>query len=78
MAVTCMGGRPIGIEIWLPLSGWNGRFLGTGNGGYPSSVDYRGLLEGVRDGFAVANTDMGLALYDDLAANWFSHAFHVA
>ena len=23
----------IKIEVWMPFSGWNGRFLGTGNGG---------------------------------------------
>lgn len=23
----------IGVEVWLPLQNWNGRLLGTGNGG---------------------------------------------
>jgi len=53
----------IGVEIWLPLSGWNGRFLGTGNGGYPLVVEYRALIEGLQKGFAVANTDLGLAAH---------------
>ncbi|WP_157772580.1 hypothetical protein [Acetobacter pomorum] len=22
----------VGVEVWLPLEHWNGRFLGTGNG----------------------------------------------
>ena len=24
----------IGIEVWLPLSGWNGKFLAVGSGGW--------------------------------------------
>jgi feruloyl esterase len=52
----------IGIELWLPLEGWNGRFLGTGNGGGAGSIAYgMGMIEGLKRGFAVANTDMGVA-----------------
>ncbi|MGJ7916185.1 tannase/feruloyl esterase family alpha/beta hydrolase [Massilia sp. LXY-6] len=52
----------IGIELWLPLEGWNGRFLGTGNGGAAGSIAYgMGMIEGLKRGFAVANTDMGVA-----------------
>lgn len=46
-------------EVWLPARGWNGRFLGTGNGGWAGRLVYRALAAGVRRGFAVANTDMG-------------------
>jgi len=50
----------INIEIWLPLQGWNGRFLGTGNGGGAGTIAYgMGMIEGLKRGFAVANTDMG-------------------
>lgn len=52
----------IGIEVWLPVQTWNGRFLGTGNGGGAGSIAYgMGMIEGLRRGFAVANTDMGTA-----------------
>jgi feruloyl esterase len=52
----------IGIEIWLPLRGWNGRLLGTGNGGGAGRIAYEmGMAEGLKRGFAVANTDMGTA-----------------
>lgn len=52
----------IGIEVWLPQKGWNGRFLGTGNGGGAGSIAYEmGMVEGLKRGFAVANTDMGTA-----------------
>jgi feruloyl esterase len=53
----------IGVEVWLPLSGWNGRFLGTGSGGYPLAIEYRAMIEGLQKGFAVANTDLGLAAH---------------
>lgn len=48
----------IRVELWLPLA-WNGRFLGTGNGGGAGSISYTPLAMGVRRGFATANTDMG-------------------
>ena len=51
----------IGIEVWIPIDNWNGRFLGTGNGGGAGSIDYWALGAGLRRGFAVANTDMGTA-----------------
>jgi feruloyl esterase len=50
----------INIEVWLPLRQWNGRFLGTGNGGGAGAIAYgMGMIEGLKRGFAVANTDMG-------------------
>lgn len=52
----------VGIEVWLPLRGWNGRYLGTGNGGGAGMIAYEmGMVEGLKRGFAVANTDMGTA-----------------
>jgi feruloyl esterase len=52
----------IGIEVWLPLKNWNGRLLGTGNGGGAGQIAYEmGMVEGLKRGFAVANTDMGTA-----------------
>ena len=49
----------IKIELWMPEKGWNGRFLGTGNGGGAGKLSYRSLALGMRRGFATANTDMG-------------------
>ena len=52
----------IGIEVWLPLQAWNGRLLGTGNGGGAGKFAYEmGMVEGLKRGFAVTNTDMGTA-----------------
>lgn len=49
----------IRVELWLPTEDWNGRFLGTGNGGSAGDIGWRALLDGVRKGYATANTDMG-------------------
>jgi feruloyl esterase len=51
----------IKIEIWLPVSGWNGRFQGQGNGGFAGEIDYHLMGIAVRDGYATAGTDTGHA-----------------
>lgn len=68
---VCLTSKPteksdIKIEVWLPQEGWNGRFLGTGNGGLGGSISYSTLISGLRAGFAVANTDMGTSDKDGL------------
>jgi len=49
----------INIAVWMPKDDWNGRFIGTGNGGGAGHIDHGALEAGIRHGFAVANTDMG-------------------
>ncbi|MDO9713105.1 tannase/feruloyl esterase family alpha/beta hydrolase [Paracraurococcus lichenis] len=52
----------IKVEAWLPEgAAWNGRYLGTGNGGYAGAIRYDELAGGVQLGFATINTDMGTA-----------------
>jgi feruloyl esterase len=48
----------IKIEVWMPYSGWNGRYLGTGNGGF-GGVVYGTLAIYLARNYAVANTDQG-------------------
>ncbi len=52
----------IGITVWLPESNWNGRFLGTGNGGFAGTISTGELEIGLIEGFATANTDLGTGL----------------
>src|SRR5262245_38038101 len=33
----------IKIEVWMPSAGWNGRFLGTGNGSIGGVIQYGAL-----------------------------------
>ena len=49
----------IRVEIWMPATGWNGRFRGVGNGGFAGSITYRGLAASVAEGYAAASTDTG-------------------
>lgn len=51
----------IHIELWMPEANWNGRLEGTGNGGFAGSISYGSLAAGVKSGYAVVNTDMGMA-----------------
>jgi len=51
----------IHIEVWLPEHTWNGRLLGTGNGGGAGRISYGPLAAGIERGFATANTDLGTA-----------------
>ena len=49
----------IKIEIWLPETNWNGRFLGTGGGGFQGIINYAELTSGIQHGFAATNSDLG-------------------
>lgn len=49
----------IKTEVWLPVSGWNGRYLGVGNGGFAGSIAYFRLGEAVNSGYVGASTDTG-------------------
>jgi feruloyl esterase len=49
----------IKMEIWLPATGWNGKFQMTGNGGWNGNVDINAIAAGLRRGYATASTDTG-------------------
>jgi feruloyl esterase len=49
----------IGVRVWMPTQRYNGRYLGTGNGGYAGGFFLSELADGINRGFATANTDMG-------------------
>src|SRR4029078_4596107 len=49
----------IGVRVWMPTQRYNGRYLGTGNGGYAGGYFQSELAQGINNGFATANTDMG-------------------
>ena len=49
----------IKIEVWMPSSGWNGKFLGVGNGGWAGRITYGALADALRRGYAAASTDTG-------------------
>lgn len=49
----------IGIEVWLPASNWNGKYLAVGSGGWGGSINYDGLADALRRGYATSATDDG-------------------
>jgi feruloyl esterase len=49
----------IGVEVWLPISGWNGKFLAVGSGGWGGSIAYNAMADALRRGYATSATDDG-------------------
>lgn len=49
----------IRFEVWMPVTDWNGKFQGVGNGGFAGSIGYGGLGDAVSHGYATAATDTG-------------------
>jgi feruloyl esterase len=49
----------INFELWMPSSGWNGKFQGVGNGGWSGSIPYEQLAASLERGYAVAASDTG-------------------
>src|SRR5262249_43220580 len=52
----------IKIEVWMPATGWNGKFLAVGNGGWAGNISYggpNGLAASLQRGYATASTDTG-------------------
>src|SRR6202158_5583775 len=49
----------IKIEIWMPASGWNGKFEAVVNGGWSVAISTSALASAVQRGFATASTDTG-------------------
>ena len=47
-------------EVWLPApEKWNGKLLGTGNGGYSGQMDVRTMRNRLSQGYAVSGSDTG-------------------
>jgi feruloyl esterase len=53
--------EPINFEVWLPTSGWNGKFEAVGNHGFAGEIEYADMGPELVKGFAVAATDTGHA-----------------
>jgi feruloyl esterase len=49
----------IKIEVWMPATGWNGKFQGVGNGAWLGSITTNALGPAVQRGYAAASTDTG-------------------
>lgn len=67
-------GSDIRFEVWMPSSGWNGRYMGVGNGGLAGTIRYRDLAGALRAGYATASTDTGHAAALATDADWARNA----
>lgn len=57
--LTPAPGSDVRVEVWLPVSGWNGRFQGVGNRGWGGAINYALLKDALGAGYAAASTDTG-------------------
>ena len=49
----------IKVEVWLPASGWNGKFQAVGNGGWAGTIGYAAMGRALAHGYATSSTDTG-------------------
>jgi feruloyl esterase len=49
----------IKMELWLPASGWNGKFEANGNAGWTGSISQGTLAAGLTRGYAASMSDLG-------------------
>jgi feruloyl esterase len=49
----------IKFEVWLPLTGWNGKFQAVGNGAWSGQIWHRNMVGALARNYATANTDTG-------------------
>ena len=57
----------IGIEVWMPISGWNGKFQAMANHESGGLYYYGDMSAGLKRNYAVASTDTGHVIGD---TNW--------
>jgi tannase/feruloyl esterase len=60
----------ITFDVWLPLTTWNGKFNGVGNGANAGSISYPAMANAIRRGYATASTDTGHATTNSRDASW--------
>jgi hypothetical protein len=53
------GDSDIKLEVWMPVSGWNGKLQGIGNGGFAGLIDYVQIGVAMSQGYAATATDTG-------------------
>jgi feruloyl esterase len=60
----------IRFEVWLPSSGWNGKFEQVGNGGLAGNIPLPAMAEPLLRGYATAATDDGHVGSSPLDGAW--------
>jgi len=60
------------VQVWLPQTGWNGRFQAVGGSAFQANDQGGGLAGGVKQGYAVATTNAGVG--DAFDTSWALNA----
>ncbi len=60
----------INFELWIPATGWNGKFVVTGNGGYSPVLRRGDMAYAIRQGYAVMGGDTGHQVSDPNSMDW--------
>src|ERR1019366_9272919 len=68
----------IRFEVWMPSAGWNGKFEGVGNGGFPGVINYSDMAAAISRGYATTSTDTGHQAGGTDAAWALGHAEKIA
>jgi len=51
----------IHVEIWMPVTSWNGKFQAVGNGAFNGTIAYGAMITALGRGYAASSTDTGHA-----------------
>src|SRR5687767_507443 len=57
----------ITMEIWMPVSNWNGKYQAVGNGAFNGTIGYGAMMTALARGYATSSTDTG---HTGGGANW--------
>ncbi len=60
----------IKFEVWMPVSGWNGKYLQVGNGGFAGHIPAVAMTSPLERGYATAGTDDGHTGPEKPDASW--------
>jgi feruloyl esterase len=58
------------FEVWMPSSGWNGKFQMVGNGGTAGVISYGAMTAALARGYATASTDTGHVSSGSFDSTW--------
>jgi hypothetical protein len=59
VTLTPTSDSDIKSEVWLPASGWNGKYVGIGNGIWAGTISFAEMGAALARGYAAAATDTG-------------------
>ena len=48
--ISPVAGSEIKMEVWMPAEGWNGKFVGIGNGGFSGAIWYPAMSDPLQRG----------------------------